>query len=228
MTLVLLPGMDGTGDLFAPFVAALGGEFAVEIVRYPFGARFGYPELTAVAEAALPPEGPLVLVGESFSGPIAISLAAAHPDRVVGLVLGGSFARNPRPELSALRVLTPLVGLGKVPVSVASAILLGRFATPITRAALGRAFAQVPPAVLRARLEAVLAVDVTADLARVQVPVLYLQALEDRLVPESAGSLVKKLCPKTQLIALEGAHAILQAAPEASAREVAKFVRSLD
>lgn len=32
--------------------------------------------------------------------PEAIALAAAHPERVVGLVLGGSFARNPRPLLS--------------------------------------------------------------------------------------------------------------------------------
>jgi pimeloyl-[acyl-carrier protein] methyl ester esterase len=227
LTLVLLPGMDGTGELFAPFVEALAGEFPIHIVRYPLTETHGYAGLVAVAEAALPPEGSLVLVGESFSGPIAIALAAAHPERVAGLVLGGSFARNPRPLLSVFRALTPLVGLGRIPVGLASAILLGDFATPRTRAALGRAFAKVPPSVLRARLEAVLAVDVTADLAKVLVPVLYLRALQDRLVPESSAAHIAKHCSRTQVVDLEGAHAILQASPEASARAVAEFVRTL-
>lgn len=226
-TLVLLPGMDGTGDLFAPFVAALAGEFPIHIVRYPLTEGLGYSGLVAVAEAQLPPEGPLVLVGESFSGPIAIALAAAHSARVAGLVLGGSFARNPRPLLAMFRALTPLVGMGRVPVGLASAVLLGRFATPKTRAALGRAFARVPPAVLRARLEAVLTVDVTADLEKVAAPVLYLRALQDRLVPESSAALIAKHCSQTRVIDLEGAHAILQASPESSARAVAEFVRAL-
>jgi hypothetical protein len=31
ITLVLLPGMDGTGELFEPFIAALGDDFEGEI-----------------------------------------------------------------------------------------------------------------------------------------------------------------------------------------------------
>jgi len=33
--LLLLPGMDGTGDLFAGFVEAFPDEFETEIVSYP-------------------------------------------------------------------------------------------------------------------------------------------------------------------------------------------------
>ncbi len=33
--LVLLPGMDGTGELFDPFIAALHGIISTSVVRYP-------------------------------------------------------------------------------------------------------------------------------------------------------------------------------------------------
>ncbi|WP_228488314.1 hypothetical protein [Caenimonas koreensis] len=49
-TLVLLPGMDGTGDLFAPFIAAWKGP--VHVVRYPTDTALNYQELTAFARRA--------------------------------------------------------------------------------------------------------------------------------------------------------------------------------
>jgi len=52
LTLVLLPGMDGTGDLFDAFVAAVSGGCRCKVVRYPVGEALGYPELEAPAEAA--------------------------------------------------------------------------------------------------------------------------------------------------------------------------------
>ena len=65
--LVLLPGMDGTGELFAPFIAALGSQFPVTIVRYPETQALDYAGLEAVARALLPVGSPFVLLGESFS-----------------------------------------------------------------------------------------------------------------------------------------------------------------
>lgn len=86
VTLVLLPGMDGTGMLFEPFIAALGDAFPITVVTYPPTADSQtYADSLNLAALALPPKGLLVLLGESFSGPIAISLAAANPKRVVGL-----------------------------------------------------------------------------------------------------------------------------------------------
>jgi hypothetical protein len=41
-TLVLLPGLDGTGDLFAPVVDALGPNVPTQIVRYPLSHASGY------------------------------------------------------------------------------------------------------------------------------------------------------------------------------------------
>ena len=118
--------------------------------------------LRDLAALALPPEGPLVLLGESFSGPIAISLAAANPKRVVGVVLCCTFVRNPRPGLRWLS------GLASIPAplppsSILSSMLFGRFATPRLSRMLRDALAQVQPTILRARLRAVVSVDVRAQ-----------------------------------------------------------------
>jgi pimeloyl-ACP methyl ester carboxylesterase len=77
-TLVLLPGMDGTGDLFAPLVAALGPHMRTVIVRYP-DEPLDYASDEEIARAALPIGHPFILLGESFSGPIAVSIAASAP-----------------------------------------------------------------------------------------------------------------------------------------------------
>ena len=58
ITLVLLPGMDGTGIFFEDFAAALQPEFKPIIVRYPNDPSLGYAELEPVARAALPHDEP--------------------------------------------------------------------------------------------------------------------------------------------------------------------------
>lgn len=85
-TLVLLPGLDGTGELFDPLVRELGPDLSIRVVRYPQDPGLGYKELLQFARDALPPTEPLVLLGESFSGPIAIQLSAERPDQVRGLI----------------------------------------------------------------------------------------------------------------------------------------------
>lgn len=224
MTLVLLPGMDGTGYLFEPFIAALGSEFQIVRVAYPNVGALGYSELESVARAVLP-AGPYVLLGESFSGPIAISLAASASDQLRGLVLCCTFARNPRPFFSGLRSLVGFLPLALAPVSVLGRVLLGRFSTQALRLALARALAPVSASALRARLQAVLGADVSAKLSAVKVPVLYLRASRDLVVPASASQLAVQLNSRTKVVELEAPHFLLQAAPTESAKVVAAFVR---
>jgi pimeloyl-ACP methyl ester carboxylesterase len=113
-TLVLLTGMDGTGLLFQPFVEALGdvGQVEVRTIAYPAREPLDVAALTEVACAALP-SGPLVILGESFSGPIAVALAARCADRVQGLILCCSFVRNPRPRWSWLMPLLRRLVVGQ-------------------------------------------------------------------------------------------------------------------
>jgi len=223
-TLVLLPGMDGTGTLFDPLANSLSNAAALKVVAYPPAAPNGYGALQTFAEAALPADESFILLGESFSGPIAISLAAKHPNRIKGVVLCCTFARNPHPYLAPLSFVAALAPIKQLPLALASAALLGRYATPALRSALGAALAMASGAALRARLQAVLSVDVSADLARVTAPILYLRASEDRLIPKRASSLIKHLRPSVQVREIEEPHCLLQAAPSAAAQAIREFI----
>jgi pimeloyl-ACP methyl ester carboxylesterase len=92
--------MDGTGELFAGFLQAMG-DTPTLVVAYPPGQVLDYEGATNFARARLPLQQPFVLLGESFSGPVAIALAAARPPGLLGLILCCSFARNPAPVFSA-------------------------------------------------------------------------------------------------------------------------------
>jgi len=225
LTIVLLPGMDGTGNLFAPLIEALTDEFAIAVVRYPAHEPLGYNELEAIARRALPASGQFILLGESFSGPIAISIAASRPEGLVGVVLCCTFARNPRPVLSAIGRLASRLPIKLAPTALISYALLGRQASRALRSSLAAAIAAVDSRVLQARLRAVLTVDVSAKLKTLQLPLLYMQASEDRVVPASAGHDIAALYPATQLIPLRGPHCLLQTAATESAATITAFTR---
>ncbi len=74
-------------------------------------------------------------------------------------------------------------------------------------------------------MRAVLAVDVSDRLAKCEVPVLYLRATRDRLVPRAASRLIAKIRPAAKIVDFVAPHFLLQSAPQQAAREVAAFVR---
>lgn len=218
---VLLPGMDGTGRLFAPFVAALGNDVVTQIIAYPCDQAMDYAGLDHWVRARLPDRGPFVIVAESFSGPIAISLAASPPPGLLGICLCCTFARNPRPAFAWLRHFLRFAPLSHPPHAILDFLMLGKFGTDELRRALADAIAQLAPDVLEARLQALAEVDVRHHLAAAKVPVRYLQATHDRLVPTSAAA------DLTSITRIDGPHLLLQARPDESAAEVKKFVRGL-
>ena len=226
-TLVLLPGMDGTGEMFATFVAAVGISCKTQWVRYPGDVPMGYAELEQLVRAQLPRNERYVVLGESFSGPIAASLSATPPPGLIGVVLCCTFLRNPRPEFAVFGRLLGFVPLKAAPVFAISPSLLGKHSTVVIRSALSKALAQVSNATLRTRLRAVLQVDARASLAEAKVPVLYLQASQDRLVGASAALEVKASWPSTSVVFIDGPHLLLQACPATAATVVVRFLHDV-
>lgn len=223
---VLLPGMDGTGTLFSEFIASLPSGVQPIVVTYPRDEPLGYSELEALVSEKLP-NRPFILVGESFSGPIAIAIAAAAPIGLRGLILVGSFARNPIPGPSVLTRLLSWLPFWRAPVSVAAAMLLGRWSSKAQRARLSTAMLDVGPAAWRTRLRAVLSVDVVSQLRAVAVPVLYLRGKQDRVISKSAYKLIKETLSSARVVELDGPHFLLQAKPVESAAEVVAFAREV-
>lgn len=223
--LVLLPGLDGTGRLFAPFEAALGADVARTVVAYSAPEVSSYDACREVARSVLPVGEPYVLVGESFSGPVAVTIAAAKPPGLCGLVLAGSFVRCPRPALRFATALLPFLPAHSGAGWLSDYLLLGRFADPARREMIREALAMVTPHGVRLRLREIARVDVRSSLAQVTVPVLYLRATEDRLVPQACADDVACLAQDVTIVVVAAPHLILQCAPDAAARAITSFLR---
>jgi pimeloyl-[acyl-carrier protein] methyl ester esterase len=224
-TLVLLPGMDGTGVLFADFAAAVQGTFEPVVARYPNDPQLGYPELEPLARAVLPHDRPFFLLGESFSGPIAISLAASSPPGLRGLILCCTFARSPHPLLPlAAAAIKPFPAV-RVPAFIQCRNLFGRFDSPRLRAQLAELRGLVSANTLKARLEFVAHVNVSDELRRVAVPILYLRAKRDRVVLRAAGEYIKRVRPDTELVEFDAPHLLLQTIPQDARSAIQNFAR---
>jgi pimeloyl-ACP methyl ester carboxylesterase len=128
---------------------------------------------------------------------------------------------------SVMGAFAPWLSVGLVPGAVLSPLLFGHFSTRTLRTALARAVALISPSVLRARLKAVRTVDVSAEFSAVKIPVLYLRASQDRLVPAEASAAVAELNPQTRVVEVQGPHLLLQAAPAEAAEAVRAFVREI-
>ncbi len=93
-TLVLLPGLDGTGDLFAKLRRELPPDLNVITVAYP--TKFlSFSELVSWLSDLVPRSQPYALLGESYGSPLAVEFAAMYPDNLVRLILSVGFVSNP-------------------------------------------------------------------------------------------------------------------------------------
>lgn len=227
VALVVLPGMDGAAAPRADFAAALGPGIEPRVVSYPPDPALGYTELEALVRGSLPTNRPYVLLGESFSGPIAISIAASRPPHLVGLILCVTFACNPHPVLGSMPWLLPLIPFGLAPMRVIRAVLLGRFATASLSEALRATFDEVSTQTFKARLATVARADLRPALADVRVPALYLRAIEDRLVPRRCADAIARVATQTRIVDIEAPHMLLQVAPGKAAAIVRAFVDTL-
>ena len=226
--LVLLPGLDGTATLLSAFIEAVGPSFdTVQALSYPSDQALDYVGLERVVRQALPRERPFVLLGESFSGPLALAIAANPPPNLVGLVLSTTFARNPVLLMRPFAALTRFAPVRTLPLALISWWLLGRWATPATKARVQSALLSVEPAVLRARAAASLRVDVSACLGRISVPVLYLRATEDRLLLPHVGRQLLSAIAHASRVDIVAPHLLLQVEPAIAARAVAAFAAKL-
>jgi pimeloyl-[acyl-carrier protein] methyl ester esterase len=221
-TTVLLPGLDGTGDLFAPFVAAAPSRCRVQPLKLPDNEGLGYAELAEWVHANLP-EGRVVLLGESFSGPLAI-LVAAQCVRVVGLVLSTTFLVQP---LSGLLSIVPKLLPGCAWSQPPPEFLLRAFLTggdPVLATALRRAMLGVSGKVVAERIASVLTVNVTAEFQGLGCPVLCLQAGRDRLLSAASVARMRTVKPDAEYATIDGPHLLLQARPQEAWSQLSPFL----
>jgi pimeloyl-[acyl-carrier protein] methyl ester esterase len=223
-TLILLPGLHGTADLFAPFLNVIPAEFPRRVISYPSDKTLSYDQLLDRIGEELKEESTLVLIAESFSGPLAVRFAADHPERVKAIVLVASFVRLPRPPWQR-RLLAPL--LFRLPISIIALrrYLAGPQAPRDVVVDLRNSLRHSRPAVLLARLRESFRVDCSDALSRCPMPLLYLAGTEDHLMPRQALDTILAIRPDTLVVTIPGSHMLLQTKPAECWREIAPFVQ---
>ncbi|MEQ8814462.1 MAG: alpha/beta hydrolase [Thalassobaculum sp.] len=197
-TVVLLHGIGGGGETFAPQLEALADGFDVVAWNMPGygGSRLdGEMTFAGLAEAL---EGLLDrlkaeradLVGHSIGGMVAQEFVATRPARVRSLVLSGTTAafgskdgsfqeKFVRDRLAPLDAGQTMADLAKV----AADRLVGPDADPFAGPAIQAAMAAVPADTYRAAIRCLATFDRFADMAGIATPTLLVAGEVDRNAP---------------------------------------------
>ena len=226
LTLLLLPGLDGTGELFADFVKLLPSWIKPQVVSYPRNQKLSYDELAPIVKSAVPVDQPFVILAESFSTPLAVKFAAIAPDGLQGLVLCAGFVSPPRRGvLSRLaRFLAPSLFAFGLPESVCRQLLVGRAAPQTLVDAIRTTVSSVSSGVLAHRLRSVLSCEAERELRSVSVPLLYISGEKDRLVTESSLHEVRRGKPDALVASIDAPHLLLQAEPRVAVDALVSFL----
>ena len=214
---LVIPGLDGHTQLWRQFGAqAFPGLRPVWFDHSADRADGGFDGLARRARAVLDDDedgdAPAYVCGESFGGPVALTLARQDPARVRGLILISTFARYPgRLAGSTGLALWRLLG------DRVSAALL-RLCHPLTMpGALGM---RCPPAVARSYLsrplldlaayrvksQLALEFDARSWLHEIRHPALVISGSSDPIVPRSAGQALAGHLPDATLFSVRGGH----------------------
>jgi pimeloyl-[acyl-carrier protein] methyl ester esterase len=225
LTTILLPGLDGTGTLFQPLLAALPPTLRPAVISYPANAVRRHSDLLQLIEASLPSDSPFAVIAESFSGPLALAIAARHPKQLVAVTLAGAFLGKPVRFLpSWLRFLIgPYLFWFSPPRLLVRRFLAGPLASPELVRDVVNTLGLVAPSVLAARVRDTLSVDATADFVRCRVPLLYIEGTQDKLLDPATVTKLKALRPDLEYVSIEAPHFILQRCPAEAAAIIEPF-----
>jgi pimeloyl-[acyl-carrier protein] methyl ester esterase len=232
MRLVLLPGLDGTGELFQSFLKVLPSSLTPQVVSYPTNQYLTYKELVPFVQKVLPSRESFVLLGESFSGPLSIEIAALHPANLRAVILCASFISNPvPPSLTWVawlpRPLISLIGNLNPPDIFVQFFAAGMDSPKDLLKLFRRVKQKVNPRVIAQRVRAVQEVDAREALKKCSIPILYLMTKQDRLVSSKCFDDIRNIKPNIQVVELNAPHFLLQRKPQEASVAVDRFIEGL-
>ena len=222
-TILLLPGLDGTEVLYRPLVRSLAPAAEVHVVEYAPDGPCDYEAALARASERLARLPACHVVGWSFSGPVALRLARAYPDRVRSVTLVATFVQHPLPHLRWAGPLlsAPLVwcarAIRRLP------IWLGRSRGDPLRRDKAEIWRRIGARTLAARARAIRRLDAREDLAAVTQPMQYMVFSRDRVVPSQNLEQLRAIRGDLEVVPVDGDHFALYACPDVAAAAVLAF-----
>ena len=237
MQIILLPGMDGTGILFRPFIQELAQHISedifkkitVQAISYPYDLELSYGQLIDLVRSKLPSQEEIILVAESFSGPIGYALAAEQPNQIKAVIFVATFLGPPKgllwmmpPPLMALLMKIPL------PIFLLSRLLFERGSSNTateTVALFKTALKRVQRPVLAARMREMTGLRTEQQI--LEIPCAYIRAGNDRLISRSHADEFRRIAPLLAVTEIPGPHFIMQARPKECVRVVERYLNLL-
>ena len=227
ISLMLLPGLDGTGELFKPLLSCFPEWIKTIVVSYPRDRFCSYGELKSIITDSLPKGDPFFILGESFSGPLAIRVSRDKPDGLRGAILCATFVRNPfiliPPWLKILSV-TPIYMLWPLLLKI-RALYAGEKYREIADLGIN-AVKTVDPNVIAKRVKEILSVNVENDLRSCDIPILYIMGSRDHLIKRHNFRRIQKIRNDIRLAEIDTLHFVLQLEPRKSADILMEFMGS--
>lgn len=223
--LILLPGMDGTGELFHEMRHYFDSDIETIVIDYPRNQKLSYLQLENLVRAQLPEQRRFMLLGESFSGPIAISLASQNVAHLCGLIICASFCRNPQPLLRPFYSCIDYISPRLIPRLVLERVMFGNRGSQQQRENFFKSLYSVNPAVIQYRCKQVLKLNYVDKLKSIAVPALYLQGEHDHLVAARHAKEIAHTIQNLKIHTFPTAHMLLQTEPESTAKVISQFVR---
>lgn len=228
MKIVLLPGLDGTGCLFAPLLESVKSyDNKTLVISLPQRGSQDYLTLADFVITKLPSEE-FILIAESFSGPIASILAQKNITHLRGIVFVATFLSTPSPHLISLAKIFPVKLLNQLPGAgyFQRALFLGKKAKPELLNMFQLSLKKTPSSILKARMQTLQSLELKKHES--QLPAIYLLPTSDKLVNSTKVHEFQECFKKLVIEKVDGPHFILQAEPEKSAIIILNFVRGLN
>lgn len=168
---------------------------------------------------------PAVLIGRAMGGAVAVAFAAAHPDRVRGLVLVATPPRFAIPPASLDTWRDVTLGRATQPFA------MNLFSPTVDMAVVRECFMEQVKTDPRVRYTDLLAcngVDLSARLAALRLPTLVVTGRDDHFAPPAEAEAVQRLVPGARLALIADAgHMLTSEQPAAFNAAVDAFLAEL-
>lgn len=217
MNILLLPGMDGTGVLFEPFVKAFPNSIDIQVATLIQEKDVSIEEQASALLGQV--KNNTIIVAESYSGLVADELGKLAPESIKHIVFAASFLERPS-ILAKFGNIVPKAMLNYTlyPKSIVMQVLFGKYSSQYLMGLFERAMADISLDLLEFRIKQLCNLNKVEHSSNISAT--YLQAEHDSLVSSNAVDVFKKVYNRLNYKTVQGSHFVLQTNPKDTVREV--------